>query len=178
MTQYSPVETALHHNRQLYATHEKILICTVGLPRSGKSTWAKSQGWPMVSPDSIRLALHGKQFYAEAEQHVWAIAHTMVRSLFNSGHKVVIQDSCAVTRERRQAWISSRWSTFFCPIDANVDSCLSRAEGNPGLISAIRRMSQSYTPLSENEPKWLPIPFGEPRMNQQSLYWDVDPCSV
>ncbi len=30
------------------------LILTVGLPRSGKTTWALEQGWPIVNPDSIR----------------------------------------------------------------------------------------------------------------------------
>jgi predicted kinase len=33
------------------------LILTVGLPRSGKTTWAKQQGVPMVNRDAIRLAL-------------------------------------------------------------------------------------------------------------------------
>jgi len=37
----------------------KILILTVGLPRSGKSTWAAKKGFPIVSPDAIRLAMHG-----------------------------------------------------------------------------------------------------------------------
>lgn len=44
----------------------KKLILTIGLPRSGKSTWAKQQGCPVVNPDSIRLALHGKAYIQEA----------------------------------------------------------------------------------------------------------------
>src|SRR5690554_6874569 len=35
--------------------HKHILICTVGLPRSGKTTWARKQSYPIVNPDSIRL---------------------------------------------------------------------------------------------------------------------------
>ena len=35
------------------------LIVMVGLPRSGKTTWARKQGYPIVNPDSIRLAFHG-----------------------------------------------------------------------------------------------------------------------
>ncbi|KKK82651.1 hypothetical protein LCGC14_2801230, partial [marine sediment metagenome] len=45
----------------------KKLILTVGLPRSGKSTWARKQGHPIVNPDSIRLALYGEPFIEEAE---------------------------------------------------------------------------------------------------------------
>ena len=40
----------------------KEIIVTVGLPRSGKTTWAREQGYPIVNPDSIRLSLHGKRF--------------------------------------------------------------------------------------------------------------------
>jgi predicted kinase len=51
----------------------KILILTVGLPRSGKSSWSRQQTFPVVNPDSIRLALHGLRFAPEAEPFVWAI---------------------------------------------------------------------------------------------------------
>ena len=71
----------------------KTLILTVGLPRSGKSTWAMQQGYPVVNPDSIRLALHGHRFREESEEHVWAIAKTMVNSLFIAGHDKVIVDA-------------------------------------------------------------------------------------
>ncbi|GAF94425.1 unnamed protein product, partial [marine sediment metagenome] len=64
----------------------KKLILTVGLPRSGKTTWARKQGIPMVNPDSIRLALHGKAFIEEAEPMIWTIAKYMVRALFIAGH--------------------------------------------------------------------------------------------
>src|SRR5258706_417694 len=51
------------------------LIVMVGLPWSGKSTWAREQGnWPIVCPDEIRFALHGQRFIAEAEPWVWTIA--------------------------------------------------------------------------------------------------------
>ena len=79
--------------------HEETLILTVGLPRSGKSIWAKKQGIPIVNPDSIRLALHGKAFILEAEDFVWTIAYTMARALFLAGHETVIIDATNITKK-------------------------------------------------------------------------------
>ena len=84
----------------------KTLIAMVGLPRSGKSTWAKKAGHPIVSPDAIRLALHGQRFISEAEPFVWAIAKAMVRALFLAGHSAVILDATNNTRKRRDEWKS------------------------------------------------------------------------
>ena len=83
----------------------KKLILTVGLPRSGKSTWAKEQGFPIVNPDAIRLSLHGQRFQPEAEGFVWAIAYLMADALFKAGHDTVIVDATNITKKRRQSWI-------------------------------------------------------------------------
>ena len=83
----------------------RTLILTVGLPRAGKSTWAKARGYPVVNPDSIRLALHGQAFQKEAEGFVWAIAKVMVQSLFLSGHDVVVLDATNTTAKRRDEWM-------------------------------------------------------------------------
>ena len=40
--------------------------------RSGKTTWARQQGVPIVNPDAIRPALHGQRFEPRAESVVWA----------------------------------------------------------------------------------------------------------
>ena len=52
----------------------KILIQTVAIPRAGKSSWAKSTGLPICSPDAIRNIIHGTPFRQEAESLVWATA--------------------------------------------------------------------------------------------------------
>lgn len=48
---------------------ENILVITVGLPRSGKSTWAKTLGAPIVSCDAIRQALGVYPFVPKAEKN-------------------------------------------------------------------------------------------------------------
>ena len=75
-----------------------LLIATVGLPRSGKSTWAKGIGFPIVCPDAIRLACHARAYFAPFEPWTWALAYTMCEALFQAGHEHVIFDSTAINR--------------------------------------------------------------------------------
>ena len=130
----------------------KTLMMTIGLPRSGKSTWAKKQaGIPVVNPDSIRLALHGQPFVKEAEGFVWAIAKVMVRSLFLAGHDRVILDSTGTTKARRDEWKSSQWRREFIMFQTSADTCTKRAvsTNKPELIPIIHHMSENW-----QEPTW------------------------
>ena len=124
--------------------HLPVLYVTVGLPRSGKSTWAKAQDLPMVNPDSIRLAMHGKPFIKLAEPFVWAVAQTMVRSLFLSGHKAVILDATNVTEHRRQIWISSEWYNHYVVFNTPVEECVKRAGNNDTLVKVIQDMHRDW----------------------------------
>ena len=85
-------DSQLKAHLDLGTSESKVLILTVGLPRSGKSTWARSQAYPIVCPDEIRTALHGHRFIPEAEPFVRAVAKVMVRALFGAGHQCVIFD--------------------------------------------------------------------------------------
>lgn len=131
----------------------KTLICLVGLPRSGKSTWAKTAGHPIVSPDAIRLAIHGQRFIAEAEPFVWAIAKAMVRSLFLAGHNAVILDATNNTRKRRNEWQSPHWDTLFEVIDTPAAVCIERAqaEDRQDIVPTIIRMAHEHEPLGDDE---------------------------
>lgn len=135
---------------------QKKLILCVGLPRSGKTTWAREQGVPIVNPDSIRLALHGQRFVAEAEEHVWAIAKTMVRALFLAGHDVVIMDACNNTRKRRGNWLSNDWITYVKLIPTTAGECRYRADvlKDDYILPIIDRMAEEWEPLGDFEPRW------------------------
>jgi predicted kinase len=138
------------------STSKKLLICTVGFPRSGKTTWARAQGHPIVCPDAIRLALHGQRFFAPAEPMVWAQAKVMVRALFGAGHDVVILDACNSSRKRRDDWISNEWETVFKVIREPALTCINRAmaENDQEIIPSIERMANNYDPLEEDELQW------------------------
>lgn len=137
-----------------------LLICTVGLPRSGKSTWAIQQGLPVVSPDAIRLAIHGKCFWAPAETQVWAATDLMIRSMFLAGHSTIILDATSVERrhrDERRCWprddTQPRWAIKFAPFDTSAEVCKQRALATnmPDLVDVIDRMAARFDPLGSDE---------------------------
>lgn len=142
----------------------KDLILTVGLPQSGKTTFAVSLGCPIVCPDAIRYGLHGNRFIAVAEPYVWAIAHTMVNALFLAGHDRVILDACNNTKKRRDEWASSNYTTYFYPIDTPKEVCIDRAKqlNDEVIIPIIEKMAAEYEPLSLDETEWIYNRFPEP----------------
>lgn len=121
----------------------KTLILTVGLPRSGKSSWAMKQGFPIVNPDSIRLALHGKAFIEETEPIVWTIAKYMVKALFIAGHDKVILDATNLTKKRRDFWKNDKWKRKYVYFDMHHTECINRAifDNKSYLIDVILRMN-------------------------------------
>lgn len=127
------------------------LIGMVGLPRSGKSTWAKEAGHPTVCLDSIRLALHGQAYIQSAEPFVRAIARVMVESLFLSGHKTVILDATNVTRKIRSEWKSDKWANVWMHIRTDYDVCVKRAEGNKKLQEVIHDMYSKFESFEAGE---------------------------
>ena len=137
------------------------LILTVGLPKSGKSTYSSASvrcNCAVVNPDAIRLALYGKPYIECAEPMVWTIAHLMVKSLFGAGHDTVILDSTNINRKQRDQWISDDWTRGYKYFNTDVVICLERAsktaiddEHYEGLRKAIIRMVEEYEPVEEEE---------------------------
>ena len=118
------------------------VILTVGLPRSGKSTWARETGHPIVCRDSIRLALHGEYYTQEAEEAVSMIEWYMARALMISGHRIVVIDACNLSYEYRHRWNQAHWKTELRVFDAPRAQCIDRAIKNEreDLIPIIERM--------------------------------------
>jgi len=144
---------------------ENILIVMVGLPRSGKSTWAKKQGLPMVSADAIRSALYndmgeGERFLKSAEPMVWVICTLMVNALFKAGNTSVIVDNCHVKRKYRDQWQSDNWQTWFKHIDTVRPICISRAfrEDDDEIVPIIEKMDREFEPLESDELQMDEIP--------------------
>ena len=131
----------------------KTLYLAVGLPRSGKTTRARNMDMPIVNPDSIRIALHGKRFIGSAEPMVWAIARYMVAALFEAGHDAVVLDATNTTVKRRQEWADKRWRRVFIVIPVDEATCIARAqrEKDHDIIPIISKMVAQYEPPMDAE---------------------------
>jgi len=119
----------------------KKVILTVGLPRSGKSTWSNEQGYPIVNKDSIRLAIHGEAFLPKVENLVSYIEEKMIESLFNAGHDVIIIDATHLKQKYIERWYKDydvELKFFYTPIK----ECKKRAKETRKeyLIPVIDRM--------------------------------------
>ena len=140
------------------------VILTVGLPRSGKSTWSKKQGLPIVNRDAIRLAHHGKEFLPECEDFITVLETNMVKSLLGAGNEKIIIDATHISMRRRNRWkniLGKDVKVFYKYFGTSVDVCKERARisGKEHLLGIIDRMNKDLEPLhdSENEyyPTWL-----------------------
>jgi hypothetical protein len=109
------------------------LIVMVGLPRSGKSTWARKSGYPVVSLNGIRRAIAGpgwrndEDFDAfSSEPVVWSHARVSLAALFYAGHRVVVRVERARSGDHPNA---------------------------NALIKTINDYSEMWEPLSPTEPE-------------------------
>ena len=131
----------------------KTLIAMMGLPRSGKSTWAGERGFPIVNLDAVRLAVHGQAFVAELEKMVWTVADYMTRALLPV-HDTVVFDATNTTRKRRDALPKGDWEIRFKHIDTDFETCIERAREVDFPIDVVKRMHEQFEPLEEGELKW------------------------
>ena len=139
---------------------DRKLIMLNGLPRSGKSTWARKQGYPVVSPDAIRLAKTGRRWWSPIEHEVWATALTMVRALFLAGHDIVIVDMTSCTQRSRDNFKPSkdmfwqRWVKYIdTPIEVCIEVCIERAinSDQSDLIEVIENQCMNWEQVKEEE---------------------------
>ena len=122
-----------------------ILICTVGLPYSGKKIWAKKQGLPIIDLEAI----HEKQAKKEAETLKYI--KQMIQSLFASGNQVVILLAENLTRKERVFWQDSTWNTQYREFKTTELEALraAQAEGvtSKAILDQIKTKAKAYEPL-------------------------------
>lgn len=137
-----------------------LLICMMGLPRSGKSTIVRQlrerHHAPVVGRDEIRLAMHGQRYAHEAENFVKAVSDVMIRSLFLAGHEVVIYDETNYSRAARDRHKSDDWNTVFYEVPTTPEICQERAlaTGQPDLVPVIAEMWERKEALGDDEVKY------------------------
>ena len=81
------------------------LIVLVGLPGSGKSTWAERQGVSILSSDAVRALLTGDAGDQTANRLVFPTLRQMLATRMNAGAEATILDATSLTAKERRAWV-------------------------------------------------------------------------
>ncbi|MFO7895215.1 MAG: AAA family ATPase [Longimicrobiales bacterium] len=82
-----------------------MLVVMVGLPASGKTSWAERNFRTLISPDRIRMDEFGTEFDESIEDEVWRRARSRTREKLEAGD-VVCFDATSLTRHRRRRLIA------------------------------------------------------------------------
>lgn len=131
---------------------------TMGLPRSGKSSFCKElmqAGYVIICPDKVRLALHGQRSQPLSERFVWASVELMVRALLMQGHKVIV-DATHTRHKSRAVWTRMA-KDFDIKLDiywmnTPKEVCLERNVGDGSVPEdVISRMARQLQAPTENE---------------------------
>jgi predicted kinase len=136
---------------------DNLLIATVGLPRSGKTTLCRlvsdRKGWAIVSPDAFRVAIHGKRFDPDREPEVWSAVRVTIDSLFLAGTSRILFDACNTSRKRRDGLRCNpavvAYELAFHDMMVPAVTCAGRAEWDEDgeILPVIARMASEFEPL-------------------------------
>ena len=132
----------------------KTVYVLIGLPRSGKSTWADQnrEGKFVVSADAFRLALYGDAYNRDKESQLWACVHACLAALVSEGADVIIDNTNITLKSRRSAlepFVRHGYNVVYVQVCTSVEICLSRATQE--LKSVIDRMSLGFEALSDDD---------------------------
>ena len=80
-----------------------VLYVMVGLPGSGKSTYAKTLGCPIVSSDAVRAELYGDESIQGSAHEVFNIVHKRINDYLHAG-KSCVYDATNLSIKNRNPW--------------------------------------------------------------------------
>jgi predicted kinase len=86
------------------STPSKVIVL-VGLPGSGKSTWAAAQRETVLSSDAIRLLLSGDENNQSIHDRVFATMRFLLRQRLELGARVTILDATHLACAWRKPWL-------------------------------------------------------------------------
>lgn len=127
-----------------------MLKFTIGLPRSGKSTfcrkWQQECLYPpriVVSGDSFRYAVYGKEFNRKHEGMVFATMDIAICALLLTGYDVII-DETATTNETIKRYLAIDINAVPVPFNVSAEICRKRAmaDNKSYLIPVIDDMAE------------------------------------
>lgn len=81
------------------------MIVLIGIPGSGKSTWAAAQGATVISSDALRLLLSGNEENQAIHGKVFATMRYLLRTRLEIGASPTIIDATNLRRRDRKKWL-------------------------------------------------------------------------
>lgn len=130
------------------------VILLVGLPGSGKSTWAAANGLPVISSDHVREMLADDATDQTIHKRVFATVRYLVRHRIAIGRRVTCVDATHLTPKERRPYLKM----VGCQVEAvyfatPVEECQRRNQSRARVVPAevILRMAARLVPPSKTE---------------------------
>lgn len=129
----------------------------VGLPASGKSTWAANQTAPVLSSDTTRALLCGDETNQSINRLVFSTMREVLKRRVEAGAAETVIDSTALSPRERRCWIRlaelhdcDAEAVFF---DVPLEECLRRNALRARQVpeEVLRRMSARLIPPALRE---------------------------
>lgn len=134
----------------------KTIYMTIGLPASGKSTWAKQKladnpgAYKRVNKDDLRASIDGGKWSRDNEKFILFVRDLIVVAALKEGKHVIVDDTNLAPKhqERLKQLARENGAEFviqdFC--DVPVDECIARDQKRPNYVGekVIRSMWKQF----------------------------------
>jgi predicted kinase len=133
------------------------IIVLVGLPGSGKSTWAAQQDAGVLSSDAVRVLLTGSADNQNVNSLVFETLRFLLQMRVQAGAQVTIIDATSLTGRERRAWVRfarslgcSAEAVFF---DTPTKTCKARNQARARVVpdDVMLRFAGRLTPPTLKE---------------------------
>ena len=147
----------------------KKVILTVGLPASGKTTWAReyqkeNPNTVLINKDELRSMLHSGVHSKGREEFILAVRDFIIKKAVDEGHDVIVHDTNLHSKHKNQIWkvvadkatVETRDFT-----DVSVEECIKRDAGRVGMVGA-KVIKQMYRQYLRPEPPKIEVDLNLP----------------
>lgn len=97
--------------------HRPRIILLVGLPASGKSTWAAQHSLPVLSSDEIRHLLLDDAADQRLNRRVFQVLRYLLKQRLEAGRPITCIDATHLTRAERRPYLAIG-QLYGCDVDA------------------------------------------------------------